>query len=58
VNPGFCEKLEVIRVPLGRPSRTTSGTRTTGWEPLLYESPENSFFLCFEGKTTATSVLQ
>jgi len=34
VNPGFCEKMEVTRVPPGRPSRTTSGTRTTGWEPL------------------------
>jgi len=33
VNPGFCEKMEVTRVPLGRPSRTTSGARTTGWEP-------------------------
>jgi len=30
VNPGFCEKMEVTRVPPGRPSRTTSGTRTTG----------------------------
>ena len=27
-------KMEVIRVPPGRPSRNTSGTRTTGWEPL------------------------
>jgi len=26
--------MEVTRVPLGRPSRSTSGTRTTGWEPL------------------------
>jgi len=33
VNIGFCQKLEVTRVPPGRPSRTTSGTRTTGWEP-------------------------
>jgi len=31
VNPGFCEKMQVTRVPSGRPSRTTSGTRTTGW---------------------------
>jgi len=23
VNPGFCEKMEVTRVPPGRPSRTT-----------------------------------
>jgi len=36
MNPGFCEKQEVTRVPPERPSRTTSGTRTTGWEPLLY----------------------
>jgi len=35
VNPGFREKMEVTRVPPGRPLRTTSGTRTTGWEPLL-----------------------
>jgi len=27
--------MEVTRVPPGRPSRTTSGTRTTDWEPLL-----------------------
>ena len=26
MNPGFCEKMEVTRVPLGRPLRTTSGT--------------------------------
>jgi len=32
VNPGFREKMEVTRVPLGRPSRTTSGTCTTGWD--------------------------
>jgi len=30
VNPGFCEKMEITRVPPGRPSRTT------GWEPLVY----------------------
>jgi len=31
VNPGLCEKMEVSRVPPGKPSRTTSaGTRTTG----------------------------
>ena len=28
--------MEVTRVPPGRPSRTTSGTRATGWEPLVY----------------------
>jgi len=42
VNPGFCEKMDVTRntcVPPGRPSRTTSGTRTTGWEPLIYCIP-------------------
>ena len=33
VKPGFCVKMEVTRVPPGRPSRTTTGTRTTGWEP-------------------------
>jgi len=32
----FVKKMEVARVPPGRPSRTTSGTRTTGWEPLTY----------------------
>ena len=37
MNPGFCEKMEVARVPPGRPSRTTIGTRTTGLEPLAYE---------------------
>jgi len=37
VDPGFCEKMEVTRVPPGRPSRTTGGTRTTGWEPLFYD---------------------
>ena len=38
MNPGFCEKMEVARVPPGRPSRTASDTRTTGhrWEPLIY----------------------
>jgi len=36
VNTGFCETMEVTRVPPGRSSRTTSGTRTTGWEPLVY----------------------
>jgi len=37
VNPVVCENIEVTwntRVPHGRPSCTTSGTRTTGWEPL------------------------
>jgi len=34
VNPGFCEKVEVTRVPRGRPSHTTSGTRIAGGEPL------------------------
>jgi len=37
VNPGFCEKMEVTRVPPGISSRTTSGTRTTGWESLFYD---------------------
>jgi len=32
----FLWKMEVIRVPAGRPSRTTSDVRTTGWEPLVY----------------------
>jgi len=35
VNLGFCEKTEVSRVPPERPSRTASGTRTTGWEPMI-----------------------
>jgi len=30
VNPRFCEKMEVTHVPPERPSRTTSGTHTTG----------------------------
>jgi len=34
VDSGFCEKMEVTRVPPGRPSCITSGTHTTGWEPL------------------------
>jgi len=34
VNPVFVEETEVTRVPPGRLSCTTSGTRTTGWEPL------------------------
>jgi len=29
VNPGYCEKMKVARVPPERPSRTT------GWEPLV-----------------------
>jgi len=36
VKPGFCEEMEVTRAPPERPSRTTSGTRTTGWESLNY----------------------
>jgi len=35
VNPGFSEEMEVTRARPERPSRTTSGTRTTGWESLL-----------------------
>jgi len=27
--------MEVTCVPPGRPSCTTSGTRTIGWEPLI-----------------------
>jgi len=41
VNPGFCKKMQVARVPPGRPSRTTSGTRTTGWEPLVQLDKNN-----------------
>jgi len=39
VNIFFClEKTESwsLRVPSGKPSRATSGTRTTVWEPLNY----------------------
>jgi len=43
VNPGFCKKIEITRVPPGTPSRTTTGTRTTGWEPLMYG---NGIFVC------------
>jgi len=32
--------MKVTRVPPGRPSRTTSGTRTTGWETLLYSNEQ------------------
>jgi len=32
MNPGVCAKMEVTRVPPVRHSRTTSGTRTTGWK--------------------------
>jgi len=35
VNPGFREKMEGTGVPSGRPLRTTSGTRNTGWESLV-----------------------
>jgi len=31
VNPGFCDKMEVTRVPPETPSRTT------GWELLVYK---------------------
>ena len=34
--------MEVTRVPPGRPSCTTSGTRTTGWEPCLAGSAKMS----------------
>jgi len=27
--------MEITRVPPGRPLRTTSGTRTAGWEPMV-----------------------
>jgi len=51
VNPGFCEKIEVSRLPPGRPSRTTSGTRTTDWEPLLhgFDNPSSSDLKFFWG---------
>jgi len=35
VNTDFCEKMEVTRVPTGRPSRTAGGTCTTGWEHVV-----------------------
>jgi len=31
----FCEKMGVTRVPPGILSRTTGGTRTTGWDPCI-----------------------
>jgi len=34
--------MEVTRVPPGRPSRTTTGTRTRGWAPLLYKHNERT----------------
>jgi len=46
VNPGFSEEMEVTRARPERPSRTTSGTRTTGWESLLWQKiPVFCFFL-------------
>jgi len=36
-----------VQIELWYPSRTTSGTRTTGWEPLLYML--NKFWLNFWG---------
>jgi len=41
--------MEVAGVPPGRPSRTSSGTRTTGWGTLLYANTEtkNNFFPSF-----------
>jgi len=35
VNTGFCETMEVTRVPSQRSSCTASGTRTTGWDPCI-----------------------
>ena len=32
----FCIFGKTSRVLLGKRPRTTSGTRTTGWEPLIY----------------------
>ena len=32
----FNEIFKITVVPPGRPSRTTGGTRTTGWESLVY----------------------
>jgi len=46
VNPGFCEKMKVCRVPPGRHSRTVVRPRcTTGWEgePLIYCSGSKTF---------------
>jgi len=34
--PFFCDEIEGTRVPPGRPSRTISGTRAAGCEPLIY----------------------
>jgi len=31
----FVKKMEITRVLPGRPSRTTSSTCTTDWEPML-----------------------
>jgi len=42
VNTGFCEKVEFTRVSPGRPSRTTSGTRTTGRETLSYSDEDEN----------------
>ena len=47
MNPGFCEKMEVTRVPPGRPSRTTSGTRTTGWEPLRQTNDHDGIMIYY-----------
>jgi len=44
VNLGFAEKIEVARIPPGRPSRTSSGTHTTGWEMQLPATINSSRF--------------
>ena len=40
--------MKVTRVPSGRPLRTTSGTRTTGWETLLYSLQQRVKRVCVE----------
>ena len=40
----FLHFWKTSRVPLGKLPRTTSGTRTTGWEPLEYWVKQISYF--------------
>jgi len=54
VNPGFCEKQEITRVPPERPSRTTSGRRTAGSYHRYGLAFQNSWLfycMCFLAST-------
>ena len=55
-NLGFCEKMEITRVPPGRHSRINSGTRTTVWERLVYRNLQIAASTLV--KTTLLSVVE